>query len=165
MLIDFFYTLRTAKLPVGQGVPDAAGSVEGGRGGPDQPRRLHHGRLLLPQPHGAGEGRKALRRIQPRLRRLFQGRGDDQGHSLDWRWGAHRVSCGQYLFGNGLSKNPADWGTLGGYFGDLMNTVISVATLMVAYVWNHQREELKLTQKVLAARAKTATKLAESSVF
>ena len=56
-----------------------------------------------------------------------------------------------------LSKNPADWGTLGDYFGGLMNPVISFATLMVAFaVWRHQKEELRQTKIALEEQAKTA---------
>lgn len=69
-------------------------------------------------------------------------------------------------FGNGISKEPSDWGTLGDYFGGLMNPVISFATLMVAYaVWKQQREELKATKEALEEQAKTAEQQRQEQRF
>lgn len=57
----------------------------------------------------------------------------------------------------GISTSPSDWGTLGDYFGGLMNPVISFATLLVAYaVWKLQRVELDETKKALKDQAETA---------
>lgn len=56
-----------------------------------------------------------------------------------------------------LSSDPGDWGTLGDYFGGLLNPVVSFATLVVAYaVWKQQKEELKATKEALEEQAKTA---------
>jgi hypothetical protein len=56
-----------------------------------------------------------------------------------------------------FSQRTEDWGTLGDYFGGLMNPVISFATLMVAYaVWKLQKSELHDTQMALKEQAKTA---------
>lgn len=56
-----------------------------------------------------------------------------------------------------VSTNSGDWGTLGDYFGGLMNPIISFATLIVAFaVWKQQREELKATKEALEEQAKTA---------
>lgn len=56
-----------------------------------------------------------------------------------------------------VSRDSGDWGTLGDYFGGLMNPVISFATLMVAYsVWKQQKEELRQTKVALEEQAKTA---------
>ena len=74
MLINFFFTLRAAKLQgLGQGVPDPARGDQGRRhrrrrDGPDDRQ------LLLPGAHRAGQGRGAVRQVRPRLRRLLQGR-------------------------------------------------------------------------------------------
>ena len=77
MLIDFFYTLRSAKLPVSvKEYLTLLEALQGRRGRPQQRRRLQHRRLLLPGAHRAGEGREALRQVRPRLRRLLQGRRD-----------------------------------------------------------------------------------------
>jgi uncharacterized membrane protein len=55
-----------------------------------------------------------------------------------------------------ISKDPGDWGTLGDYFGGLLNPVVSFATLVVAYaVWKQQKEELKATKEALEEQAKT----------
>ncbi|HCE93285.1 MAG TPA: hypothetical protein DEV74_12410 [Acidovorax sp.] len=57
----------------------------------------------------------------------------------------------------GISTNPSDWGTLGDYFGGLMNPLISFATLLVAYaVWKLQRVELDETKTALKEQADTA---------
>lgn len=56
-----------------------------------------------------------------------------------------------------VSHDSGDWGTLGDYFGGLMNPVISFATLLVAYaVWKQQREELRQTKEALEEQAATA---------
>jgi hypothetical protein len=56
-----------------------------------------------------------------------------------------------------VSHDSGDWGTLGDYFGGLMNPVISFATLMVAFaVWKLQREELRQTKAALEDQARTA---------
>lgn len=56
-----------------------------------------------------------------------------------------------------VSHDSGDWGTLGDYFGGLMNPVISFATLVVAYsVWKQQKEELRQTKEALEEQAKTA---------
>lgn len=57
----------------------------------------------------------------------------------------------------GISGDPGDWGTLGDYFGGMMNPVVSFATLVVAYaVWKQQREELQQTKEALKEQAKTS---------
>jgi uncharacterized protein with von Willebrand factor type A (vWA) domain len=81
MLIDFFYTLRSAKLPVSvKEYLTLMEALKEGVVGPQQRQRrrqrLQDRRLLLPEPHHAGEGRKALRQVRPRVCRLLQGRGD-----------------------------------------------------------------------------------------
>ncbi|MDO9032705.1 MAG: hypothetical protein Q7V09_19935 [Hydrogenophaga sp.] len=56
-----------------------------------------------------------------------------------------------------VSHDSGDWGTLGDYFGGLMNPVISFATLLVAYaVWKQQRKELRQTKEALEDQAQTA---------
>ncbi len=56
-----------------------------------------------------------------------------------------------------ISKDPGDWGTLGDYFGGLLNPVISFATLVVAYaVWKQQKVELLETKVALEKQAETA---------
>lgn len=56
-----------------------------------------------------------------------------------------------------ISHKSEDWGTLGDYFGGLMNPLISFATLLVAYaVWKQQKEELRATKAALEEQAKTA---------
>ena len=89
MLIDFFYTLRSAKLPVS--VKEYLTLLEALR--PTSSDRtpttaFDARRLLLPVAHRAGQGREALRQVRPRLRRLLQGRRDagrlHQGMPLDW---------------------------------------------------------------------------------
>lgn len=56
-----------------------------------------------------------------------------------------------------VSHDSGDWGTLGDYFGGLMNPVISFATLLVAYaVWKQQREELRQTKEAIEEQAITA---------
>jgi len=65
-----------------------------------------------------------------------------------------------------LSSDPGDWGTLGDYFGGLLNPVISFATLVVAYaVWKQQREELKATKEALEEQAKTAEQQRQEQRF
>lgn len=62
-----------------------------------------------------------------------------------------------FIHHTGISRDPSDWGSLGDYFGGLLNPVISFATLVVAYaVWKQQREELKETKEALEEQAKTA---------
>jgi hypothetical protein len=86
MLIDFFYTLRSAKLPVSvKEYLTLLEAIKEGVVGPNtRTMQLQDRRLLLPEPHRAGQGREALRQVRPRLCRLLQGRGDDrrlhQGH-------------------------------------------------------------------------------------
>ncbi|WP_302173318.1 putative phage abortive infection protein [uncultured Hydrogenophaga sp.] len=66
----------------------------------------------------------------------------------------------------GFSGDPNDWGTLGDYFGGLMNPVISFATLIVAYaVWKQQREELRQTKIALEDQAKTAEQQRQEQRF
>ena len=66
----------------------------------------------------------------------------------------------------GVSSDPGDWGTLGDYFGGLLNPVISFATLVVAYaVWKQQREELKATKEALEEQAKTAEQQRQEQRF
>ena len=56
-----------------------------------------------------------------------------------------------------ISTDPGDWGTLGDYFGGLLNPVVSLATLMVAYaVWKQQKDELRQTKEALEEQARTA---------
>lgn len=62
-----------------------------------------------------------------------------------------------FFWDHGISDDPGHWGTLGDYFGGLMNPVVSFGTLIVAYaVWKQQREELRLTKEALEDQAKTA---------
>lgn len=57
----------------------------------------------------------------------------------------------------GISGDPGDWGTLGDYFGGLMNPVVSFATLVVAFaVWKQQKVELHETRKALTDQATSA---------
>lgn len=66
----------------------------------------------------------------------------------------------------GVSSDPGDWGTLGDYFGGLLNPVISFATLVVAYaVWKQQKEELKATKEALEEQAKTAEQQRQEQRF
>lgn len=75
MLIDFFYTLRAAKLPVSvKEYLTLLEALQVGRDGPQVGGRLEPGRFLPPGPHRAGQGREALRQVRPRFRRLLQGR-------------------------------------------------------------------------------------------
>ncbi len=61
------------------------------------------------------------------------------------------------FYSTSFSQRTEDWGTLGDYFGGLMNPVISFATLIVAYaVWKLQKSELHDTQMALKEQAKTA---------
>jgi hypothetical protein len=61
------------------------------------------------------------------------------------------------FYSTSFSQRTEDWGTLGDYFGGLMNPVISFATLIVAYaVWKQQKIELSETKVALKAQAKTA---------
>lgn len=65
-----------------------------------------------------------------------------------------------------VSTDPGDWGTLGDYFGGLLNPVISFATLVVAYaVWKQQKEELKATKEALEDQAKTAEQQRQEQRF
>ena len=62
-----------------------------------------------------------------------------------------------FFLSSGVSGDPSDWGTMGDYFGGLMNPVVSFATLVVAYaVWKQQREELRHTKVALEDQARTA---------
>jgi hypothetical protein len=61
------------------------------------------------------------------------------------------------FYSTSFSQRTEDWGTLGDYFGGLMNPVISFATLIVAYaVWKQQKVELSETKDALEDQAKTA---------
>ena len=75
MLIDFFFTLRAAKLKVS--VKEYLTLLEAIKAGviddDDEARRRP---LLLPRAHRAGQGRGPVRQVRPRLRRLLQGRRD-----------------------------------------------------------------------------------------
>jgi hypothetical protein len=87
MLIDFFYTLRAAKLPVS--VKEYLTLLEALQRRRDRRRRRPDGgQVLLPGAHHAGQGRSPLRQVRPRLRRLLQGRGDahrlHQDMPLEW---------------------------------------------------------------------------------
>ncbi len=71
-----------------------------------------------------------------------------------------------YFFRSSISSDPSDWGTLGDYFGGLMNPVVSFVTLLVAYaVWKQQREELKATKEALEVQAKTAEQQRQEQRF
>ena len=71
-----------------------------------------------------------------------------------------------YFFRSSISSDPSDWGTLGDYFGGLMNPVVSYVTLLVAYaVWKQQREELKATKEALEVQAKTAEQQRQEQRF
>lgn len=65
-----------------------------------------------------------------------------------------------------VSHDSGDWGTLGDYFGGLMNPVISFATLMVAFaVWKQQKVELRETKVALEEQAKTAEQQRQEQRF
>lgn len=65
-----------------------------------------------------------------------------------------------------VSSDPGDWGTLGDYFGGLLNPVISFATLLVAFaVWKQQKEELTATKEALEEQAKTAEQQRQEQRF
>lgn len=71
-----------------------------------------------------------------------------------------------FIHHTGISRDPGDWGTLGDYFGGLLNPVISFATLVVAYaVWKQQKEELKATKEALEEQAKTAEQQRQEQRF
>ena len=62
-----------------------------------------------------------------------------------------------FFLNAGISSDPDKWGTLGDYFGGLMNPVVSFATLIVAYgVWKQQKVELQETKKALTDQATSA---------
>ena len=71
MLINFFYTLRAAKLKVSVQV-EYLTLLEAIKAGVIQTAIRR--RVLLPRPHRARQGRSALRQVRPRLRRLLQRR-------------------------------------------------------------------------------------------
>lgn len=71
-----------------------------------------------------------------------------------------------FFLSSGVSRDPSDWGTMGDYFGGLMNPVVSFATLVVAYaVWKQQREELRHTKVALEDQAKTAEQQRQEQRF
>lgn len=71
-----------------------------------------------------------------------------------------------FIHQTGISRDPGDWGTLGDYFGGLLNPVVSFATLVVAYaVWKQQKEELKATKEALEEQAKTAEQQRQEQRF
>lgn len=71
-----------------------------------------------------------------------------------------------FIHQRGISRDPGDWGTLGDYFGGLLNPVVSFATLVVAYaVWKQQKEELKATKEALEEQAKTAEQQRQEQRF
>lgn len=71
-----------------------------------------------------------------------------------------------FFLSSGISRDPSDWGTMGDYFGGLMNPVVSFATLVVAYaVWKQQREELRHTKDALEDQAKTAEQQRQEQRF
>lgn len=71
-----------------------------------------------------------------------------------------------FFLSAGISRDPSDWGTMGDYFGGLMNPVVSFATLVVAYaVWKQQREELRHTKIALEDQAKTAEQQRQEQRF
>ncbi len=62
-----------------------------------------------------------------------------------------------FFLSSGVSRDPSDWGTMGDYFGGLMNPVVSFATLVVAYaVWKQQKIEQQETKKALRDQATSA---------
>jgi hypothetical protein len=76
------------------------------------------------------------------------------------------VFYGAHFFRSHISNDPSDWGTLGDYFGGVMNPVVSFATLVVAFaVWKQQREELKATKEALEEQAKTAEQQRQEQRF
>lgn len=81
--------------------------------------------------------------------------------------GAALLMCyALFFWRTGISGDPDDWGTLGDFFGGLMNPVISFATLVVAYaVWKQQREELRHTKVALEDQAKTAEQQRQEQRF
>ena len=77
MLIDFFFTLRSAKLPVSvKEYLILLEALQARRGRARQRRRCSIDDFYYLVAHHAGQGREALRQVRPRLRRLLQGRGD-----------------------------------------------------------------------------------------
>ena len=77
MLIDFFYTLRSAKLPVS--VKEYLTLLEALQAdvvGPNSDGAFSLDDFYYLIAHRAGQGREALRQVRPRLCRLFQGRRD-----------------------------------------------------------------------------------------
>lgn len=61
------------------------------------------------------------------------------------------------------SQNPGDWGTIGDYFGGMLNPLVSALALFFlikAYVT--QKEELRETRRVLEETEKSNKKLSES---
>lgn len=65
-----------------------------------------------------------------------------------------------------FSQRTEDWGTLGDYFGGLMNPVISFATLIVAYaIWKQQKIELSETKVALKDQAKRLKPIAVNNGF
>ncbi|KAI1690886.1 hypothetical protein Ddc_24621 [Ditylenchus destructor] len=72
MLIQFFYTLRAAKLPVSvKEYLTLLDAMKAGR--PGRRRRPDHRQVLRAGPHRAGQGRGAVRQVRPRVRGLLQG--------------------------------------------------------------------------------------------
>lgn len=88
---------------------------------------------------------------------------------IPWVGGLMVLALGLYIawFSSAkLSHDSGDWGTLGDYFGGLMNPVISFATLLVAYaVWNLQRVELDETKRALKDQAETAERQRQEQRF
>jgi uncharacterized protein with von Willebrand factor type A (vWA) domain len=73
MLIDFFYTLRAAKLPVSvKEYLTLLEALEAGVVGP-APRTLEPGRFLLPGAHHAGQGRKHYDKFDRAFAAYFKG--------------------------------------------------------------------------------------------
>lgn len=71
-----------------------------------------------------------------------------------------------FFFRSNISSDPGDWGTLGDYFGGVMNPVVSFATLVIAYaVWKQQKEELRQTKVALEEQAQTAEQQRQEQRF
>jgi len=61
------------------------------------------------------------------------------------------------------SQNPSDWGTIGDYFGGILNPLVSAMALFFlikAYIT--QKEELRETRRVLEETEKSNKKLSDS---
>ncbi len=66
------------------------------------------------------------------------------------------IYCWRFCVGKNWEINQATLGTLGDYFGGLLNPIVSICTLFVpAGVWRLQKIELAATKKALEDQAST----------